>query len=304
MQRFHDLPDNFKGAISVTLAAFLLTAAVALIKLAGERLPVIQLLFLRQLGMAFMLYPVLARDFPNSIKTNKPGLQLVRVGLALIALLGGFTAAVNMPLADATALAFAKSFFVTVFAVIFLREVVGPYRWFALVVGFLGVAVMLQPGSSGYNIYGIFAIAGAAAAGLVMVILRILSQTESRESMMSYQIFGVGGITLIPAVMAWVAPTPLEWLIVVAISILSFYAQRANIFAYKHGEASLLASLDYVRLLFAAALGYLLFDQLPQLTTWIGAGIIIVAAIFTVYREAKRQQTLTRAPGARGFNNT
>jgi len=304
LQRFHDLPDNFKGSISVVVAALLLTAAVALIKLAGERLPIIQLLFLRQLGMAFMLYPVLAKDFPNSIKTSKPGLQVLRVGLALIALLGGFTAVVNMPLADATALAFAKSFFVTVFAVVLLREYVGPYRWFALVVGFLGVAIMMQPGSSGYSIYGVYAIAGAAAAGLVMVIIRILSQTESSESIMSYQIFGVGGITLIPAVMAWVAPTPVEWLIIMAISVLSFYAQKANIFAYKHGEASLLASLDYIRLLFAAVIGYLLFGQLPQLTTWIGAGIIILAAIFTVYREAKRQQTLTRAPGARGFNNT
>jgi len=285
-------------------AAFLLTVSVALIKLAGERIPVVQILFLRQMGMLLMLSPSLIQNFPEAIRTRRPGLQLVRVGLALIALFGGFTAVVNMPLADATALGFAKSFFITLFAMIVLKEKVGPYRWAAIIVGFFGVAVMLQPGASGYSVFGLYAIAGAAAAGLVMVIIRLLSKTESSSSIIGYQIFGVGLVTLIPAVMVWTHPTPAEWLIILAIGIVSFFAQKSNIFAFKHGEASLLASLDYVRLLFATVLGFMLFDQLPQLSTWIGAGIIVAAAVFTVFREARREQILTRAPGGRGFNNT
>lgn len=217
---------------------------------------------------------------------------------------GGFTAVVNMPLADATALGFAKSFFVTVFAVIVLKEQVGRYRWAAIICGFVGVAVMLQPGTGGFNIYGLYAVAGAAAAGMVMVIIRLLSKTESSSSILGYQVLGVGAVTLIPATMVWVQPTPMEWLIIAAIGVTSFFAQKSNIYAYKHGEASLLASLDYVRLLFATMLGYLLFDQLPQISTWIGAGIIVAAAVFTVFREARRKQTLTRAPGGRGFNST
>lgn len=304
LQRFDALPDNLKGATILVFAAVLFTLGVALIKYAGERLPVIQLLFLRQLGMLVMLSPALASNFPENIRTHRPWLQLIRVVFALIALLGGFTAVVNMPLAEATALGFAKSFFVTVFAVLILKERVGPYRWGAIVIGFIGVALMLKPGTSGYSIYGIYAIAGAASAGLVMVIIRLLSKTETSTSIIGFQVFGVGLVTLIPAMMQWVAPTPLEWLIIVAIGVISFFAQKANIYAYKHGEASLLASLDYVRLLFATVLGYFLFQQLPQLSTWLGAGIIIVAAVFTVYRESKREQTLTRAPGGRGFNNT
>jgi len=282
----------------------LLTVSVALIKIAGERIPVVQILFLRQMGMLLMLCPSLIRNFPEAISTKRPGLQLIRVGLALVALFGGFTAVVNMPLADATALGFAKSFFITVFAIIILREKVGPYRWAAIVFGFLGVAVMLQPGTTGYSIYGVYAVAGAAAAGLVMVIIRLLSKTESSSSIIAYQVFGVGLVTLIPAIMVWTQPTPGEWLVILAIGVVSFFAQKSNIYAYKHGEASLLASLDYVRLLFATILGFLLFDQLPQLTTWIGAGIIVAAAVFTVYREARRKQNLTRAPGGRGFNST
>ncbi len=304
MLRFHAWSDNSKGALLLMCAAALLTISVSLIKFAGERIPIIQLLFLRQVGMFVMLSPALFNNFPQALQTKRPGLQLIRVGLALIALLGGFTAVVNMPLADATALGFSKSFFITVFAMIILKEHVGRYRWAAIAVGFVGVGVMLQPGTSGYSIYGLYAIAGAAAAGLVMVIIRLLSRTESSNSIIAYQVFGVGVVTVIPAMMNWVQPTNTEWIVIAAIGIVSFFAQRSNIYAYKHGEASLLATLDYGRLLFAAVIGYYVFNQLPQLSTWIGAGIIVAAAIFTVYRESKRNQMLTRTPGARGFNST
>lgn len=304
MQRFDALSSNLKGATILIFAAALFTLGVALIKFAGERIPVIQLLFLRQLGMLVMLSPALVQNFPENIRTNRPGLQLIRIFFALIALLGGFTAAVNMPLAEATTLGFAKSFFVTVFAVLILSEQVGPYRWAAIVVGFVGVGVMVQPGAAGFSLYGLYALAGAAAAGLVMVIIRLLSKTETSTSIIGFQVFGVGIVTMVPAYLAWVPPTPREWFVIVAIGVVSFFAQKANIYAYKNGEASLLASLDYVRLLFATVFGYVLFQQLPQFSTWVGAGIIIFAAVFTVYRESKRKQTLTRAPGVRGFNNT
>ncbi len=286
------------------IAAGLLALSTALIKLAGSDIPVAQILFIRQLGMLVLLAPALIRDFPHGLASKRPRLQLTRVFFALIALYGGFTAVVNMPLADATALGFAKSFFVTVFAIYLLHESVGPYRWVAVAVGFVGVAIMLKPGSEGFSVYGLVAVTGAAAAGIVMVIIRLLSRTETSNSILGYQVFGVGAAMLVPTLFQWVDPTPLQWLLLFSIGFVSFFAQKANIYAYTHGEASLLASLDYVRLLYAAVLGYFLFSQLPQTSTWIGAGIIVVASIFTVWREAKKKQTLARAPDGRGYNNS
>ncbi len=285
------------------VAAGLLAFATALIKLAGSDIPVSQILFLRQAGMLILLLPAIAGDFPNVLKTSRPKLQLTRIVIALIALYCGFTAVVNMPLADATALAFAKSFFVTIFAILILKESVGPYRWAAVAIGFFGVAIMLQPGTEGFSIYGVVAVLGAASAGIVMVIIRLLSQTESSNSILGFQVFGVGSAMLIPAMIQWVPPTPGQWVLLFSIGFVSFFAQKANIYAFKHGEASLLASLDYVRLLYATLLGYVMFEQLPQHSTWIGAGIIIVAAIFTVWREARKKQVLARAPDGRDFNN-
>lgn len=286
------------------LAAFGFTLMVALIKLAGRHLPITQILFLRQAGMTIMLIPVLARGYPGSLKTSRLSLQLCRIVLALIAMLCGFTAIVHMPLADATAIAFAKSFFVTIFAVMILKETVGVYRWGAIVVGFVGVLIMVRPGTEGFSLYGLLAIIGAASAGLVMVIIRLLSRLDPLNTILAYQAIGVGLIMAIPASIQWVTPTIEDWFLVIGIAIVSYFAQKANIYAYTYGEASLLASLDYIRLLYATFFGWLLFSELPGVSTWIGAAIIVFAALYTVHRETKRKQRLASDPHARGFNNS
>lgn len=303
MDRFHRLPDNLKGAVILMLASFGFSLMVALIKFAGERLPVSQILFVRQAGMVVMLVPALSTHFPDVLRTRRPGLQMLRIAGALVAMLFGFTAIINMPLADAVALGFAKSFFVTIFAVIVLKETVGLHRWSAVAIGFIGVLIMLQPGSAGFSVYGLYAVIGAASAGAVMVMIRLLSRTESANTILAFQALGVGIIMAVPGIYQWVAPTAQEWLLLALIGIVSFYSQKANIYAFKYGEASLLASLDYVRLIYATALGWLLFEQLPGMGTWIGAGIIVFASIYTVHREARRQQMLARGPDGRGFHN-
>lgn len=303
MERFDKQSDNVKGALVLVVAACGFSLMVALIKLVGQRLPVTQILFLRQLGMAIMLAPVLISGFPKSFYTARLALQLARVGLALIAMLCGFTAIVHMPLADATAIAFAKSFFVTIFAVLILKETVGFYRWSAVVVGFIGVMIMIRPGAEGLNVYGVLALIGSASAGLVMVVIRLLSRTESLSTIMAFQAIGVGLVMALPAYIQWVPPTGKEWVLLAAIGIVSYFAQKANIFAFSLGEASMLASLDYVRLVYATFFGWLLFSELPGMTTWVGASIVVAASIYTVHRENRRKQRLASAPDGRGFGN-
>ena len=283
-------------------AGFFATMA-AVIKLLGEQLHVTQIMFLRQMGMLLIMSPRLLTDPRGSFRTTRLDLQMIRLVLALIAMTCGFTAIIHMPLPDATALGFAKSFFVTIFAVIILKEIVGPYRWAAVTVGFIGVLIMLQPGSSGFSHYSLLAVIGAAAAGAVMVIIRLLSRTESSHTIMSYQATGVALVMVIPAILYWRPLDPFLWLMVAILAITSYVGQRLNVLAFTRGEASLLASLDYVRLLYAVVLGFFLFNQLPQFTTVVGAAIIVAAAIFTVHREAKRKQSLARASDGRGFTN-
>jgi len=285
------------------VAALGFSLMVALIKLVGTRLPVTQVLLVRQTIMVAMLVPAFVNGPPGLLKTNRPDLQLLRVCLALVAMLCGFTAIINLPLADATALGFVKSFFVTIFAVIVLKETVGVHRWAAVCVGFLGVMFMAQPGTASFSIYGLLAVVGSAAAGCVMVVIRILNRTETPNTILVYQALGVGVVMIIPSVLFWVAPTPSEWILLVAIGVVSFFAQKLNILAYRFGEASMLASLDYVRLLYATVFGAILFAQWPGKETLAGALIIVLASLYTVHREAQRKQVLVSAPESRPNQN-
>ena len=299
MNWFHRLPDSLKGIAFLVLASIAFSLMALLIKMLGQRLHVTQILLLRQLGMTLMVSPAILRNFPGSLRSTRPGLQILRMLFALIAMLGGFTAVIHLPLADATAIFFAKSFFVTIFAMLFLGEFVGAYRWSAVVIGFVGVLIMLQPGSGNFSIYGLASLAGAAGAGAVMILLRILSRSESADTIMTWSALGIGSAMALPGIYYWQTPTTAEWALLCGVAVVSYFGQRSNIFAYKHGEASLLASLDYLRLLWATLLGFLVFGHLPGISTWIGASIVVAAAIFTIYREARRKRGWIESPADR-----
>lgn len=292
--KFESLSNDLKGTVVLMLAAVIFTLAVLVIKILGETLHVTQILLCRQVIMTAMVVPAILKGFPGILITNTPGLQILRIFLALGAMMFGFTAFIELPLAEATAIGFAKSFFVSIFAIIILKEAVGPRRWAAVIAGFLGVIIMLQPGTDNFSIYSIYALAGAACAGLVMVIIRLMSRTEDPKTILAWQAIGVGLIMIVPGIWYWTNPTPTQWVLIVVLGILSYGAQMANIVAYKYGEASLMASLDYIRLLYATVLGFMFYGVLPSGVTWIGAAIIVASAIYTVWREAKRKQILTR----------
>ena len=298
MNWFYRLSDNLKGIVFLMLASFVFSLMALLIKLLGQQLHITQILLVRQIGMVAMVSPAILRRFPGSLRSERPGLQLLRVACALVAMLCGFSAVIHMPLADATAIFFAKSFFVTIFAMIFLAEIVGVYRWSAVLIGFVGVLIMLQPGTDNFSVYGLLSLAGAAGAAGVMILLRLLSRYDSPETIMTYGALGVGVVMVLPGIYFWQQPSVLHWGLLVAVAVVSYFAQKCNIFAYKHGEASLLASLDYVRLLWATLFGFLVFDQFPGLPTWTGASIVIAAAIFTIYRETRRHRNQAAPGGA------
>ena len=296
MIRFQQLPDNLKGIAFLMFASIGFSLMALLIKLLGQHLHVTQILLLRQAGMVLLVLPAILRNFPGSLRSTRPGLQLLRMLFAVIAMLGGFTAIIHLPLADATAIFFAKSFFMTIFAILVLGERVGVYRWSAVAVGFVGVLIMVQPGTDNFSIYSLASLAGAAGAAAVMIVLRILSQHDSADTILSWSALGIGLVMALPGIYFWQTPTPWEWGLLGALAVASYFGQRLNIFAYKHGEASLLASLDYVRLLWATLLGYLVFDHIPGAPTWIGAAIVIAAAVFMIYREAGSKRMPARNP--------
>ena len=309
--RFGRLPANVRGALTILVAALFFAGMTLVIKLLGtgaaadgRAMHVTQILFLRQVGMTAILAPTIWRHWPKNMRTAVPHWQALRIVAALVAMVCGFTAVIHMPLADATAIGFAKSFFTTIFAILILHEVVGWRRWTATFVGFVGVLVMIRPfglGGDPVSPYALYALAGAAGAGLVMVVIRRLSRTDSNMTILTYQAVFVGLAMALPAAWTWAAPTLAEWGLIALLGLFSVVGQWLNIQGYRMGEASVMAVLDYMRLIYATLLGWLFFAQLPDRYTWIGAAIVIAAAVYIIYREAQKKRNVLRGPGGKGY---
>lgn len=283
------LSGNVRGSVWALLSGAVAVIQVSLVKVLGTGLHLTEIILFRQMFVMIVVLPVLVRNFPDVLKTNYLGLHLLRIAAALVAMLMGFTAVINMPLADATTIGFSKSFFVTIFAIMILGETVGYRRWTAVGVGFIGVIIVMQPGAGGssLDIYAVMALGGAAGASLVMVIIRKISQVDKTLTIMTYQSIGVGVMMIIPAYWFWKMPSLYEFGLLACLGAVSILVQTFNIHAYRAGEASAIASLDYTRLIYALAIGLFLFGDWPDNTVFFGATIIIAAALYTIHREVQ-----------------
>lgn len=297
--RFAALPPNVRGILWIMMAGVVLTAMAAMIKSLGSRIPVVEILFVRQVVMTLIMTPRILRDPRAAFATPNPGLHAIRVGLSVVAMVAGFTAIVHLPLADAVAVSFSKSFFVTVFAILILREVVGPHRWIAVALGFAGVLVMVRPSPEGVDPYALLGLLSAAAVGLIMVIIRKLAQREPLGTVLTYQAVGVGAALLAPAMLNWVAPTPAEWALLVVIGALSAVGQSLNFQGFRAGEATAVASADYLRLVYAALLGVILFGEWPTVNALLGAALIVGTTLYAMRAERRlARRTAASAPSA------
>lgn len=283
---WHELPSNMRGGFLFIAGSFLFSIMIALIKLAGERLHVTEILFFRQLTMTFIAVPAIIAGWPMSVQSARPKLQILRVGMAFFAMMLGFLAFIKLPMAEATVIAFSKTFFTTILAIILLGEVVRAPRWIALCLGFIGVGIIIWPDDQfGWNVWHVMSIVSAICVSFVMIIIRILARLDRPVTILTYQAAGVGILMIPPTVWFWQMPTPFEWVLLIAIGVISAAAQYLNILAFKEGEASALAPLEYTRLIFATLLGLWLFAEWPENQVWFGAAIIIVAALYMMHRE-------------------
>lgn len=278
-------PNNLQGALWIAIAGLVMTIMTALIKTVGDTIPVIQILFLRQMVMTATMMPGILRNPRQAFATDTPGLHLLRIALSSIAMVAGFTAMVHLPLADAVAISFSRSFFVAIFAILLLQEIVGRHRWAGIAAGFVGVIIITDPTGAEIDRYVLLALLSAAAVALIMVIVRKLAQRERLPTVITYQAVGVGLILAVPTYLIWVPPTPVEWMLLICIGLLSTLGQSLNFMAFRVGEATALAPVDYLRLIYSTAIGAVFFLEQPTWSTMIGALLVILGTFWGLWHE-------------------
>ena len=285
---FARLSDPTQGTIWILISAICLTAMAAAIRyLSADVHTFIIAFFLIGLGFLFMA-PWLIRTRFQGLKTTKISWFLARAIATIIGSLGFFYALGKIPLADAVAIMFTRPLYGTVFAIVFLGEIVGQRRWTALGIGFLGVLVMVRPGFEVIN-YGLAAVFVASIAGAAAAILiRYLSRTESPDTITMYMVLLSTPVMLILALFVWETPTweQLGWLSFTGLA--GTLGQRAMSRGYAAADASIVLPVDFSRLLIAALFGYLLFSELPSIYTAIGGTLIFVSTVYIAEREARK----------------
>ena len=298
IRRWNSLTGNVRGSILIIIGTFVGTLMVSCIKVLGQRIPVVEILFMRQVVLLLVIAPMMVCNFPGVFVSRHRKLHFIRVGVSSIAMITGFTAFVHLPLAEATTIGFARTLFTTVLAVLILHETVGFRRWSATALGFIGVVVVVQPGSDSFSLYALAAILSAFLVALLMIFLRTLSQVDKPITIMSYQAVFLTLILAAPALYFWVTPTWTELVLVIVAGTLMSVMQWLNIQAYKVGEAAAIAPMDYFRLFFATLIGIWFFSEIPTIWTFVGAGIILLSTAYTMHRNSIRKSAAPATPEA------
>lgn len=270
-------------------AYFMLSVMVMFAKLLSENHSVIEIAFYRNvigsLPFLFIVFALGKREI--LVLRTKPFTVGIRAVIGTVSLIATFAAYSLMPLADTTALLFASSLFIPILAIFVLRESVGPYRWTAVLIGFVGVAVMAQP-TGAMNVLGVsVALSAALLHAILQIILRYLGRYETPETITFY--FFVIGAVLTALALPFVAVTPTldEVPLLLGVGLSGALAQWLLSVAYRNAPAAVVTVFNYTSIIWATLFGWMIWNEWPLPAVMAGAAIVITSNILIVWRETR-----------------
>ncbi len=296
--RVQKLGANGRGIFWMVLSGLGFSAMAALVKLAAQAgFNGFEIAFFRAAFGFLALMPFIAKAGIGALATRHPRAHLLRAALGIGAMICAYFGIGLMPLADYTALSFAKPLFAIILAVFVLGETVRWRRWAATLLGFVGVLIMMRPGAEAVNWGAFLALGDAFAIAILIVIVKRLPTSETPLVMLFYFGLPASLFALLPALFFWRWPTGMDWAILAGIGGLGALSQYWWILAFKSGAASIVAPFDYLRLVFAGAIGFWIFAERPDLWTFSGAAIILVSVAYIAAREARLRRQERRLSG-------
>ena len=281
------LPPIMRGIILMTVSTLLFSSMHAAIRALSSELSPLQLAFFRNFFGLLVFLPIAARTRFGFLSTNRLGLHGVRALLNVAAMLLFFTALSMTPIARVTALSFTSPLFMAVISVFLLGEVMRVRRWAATIIGFVGALVIIRPGVTQIDTGSLMVLISAATWAVCMGVIKILGRTESSLTITGYSNLMMSVLSLIPAIFVWQNPEPWVWFWLVFIGVVGTIGQIGVAEALRITEATAIMPFDFLKLIWAAALGYILFAEQPDQYTWIGAAIIFSSGMYIAYRESQ-----------------
>lgn len=282
--------ENVIRGMSAAMGAFFMFTVMNMFaKLLSTNHSVIEIAFYRNL-IACIPFLIMIFVFGRReilVIHSKPSLVGIRAVIGTISLVTTFAAFSLMPMADTTALLFTASLFIPVLGVFFLKESVGPYRWAAVAMGFIGVVIMSHP-SGEMHILGILvALFAALLHAILQIILRYLGRYESPETI-SFYFFVVGVfLTALPLPFIAVRPTMAEIPLFLGIGLSGAAAQWLLSVAFRNARVAIVTVFNYSGIVWATLFGWMIWNDWPMPTVMAGAAVVIASNVLIIWRESR-----------------
>ena len=252
----------------------------------SENYPVGEVLFFRGFcGLIPLIFLIPKDKYLVFYKTEKPFLHFKRCAAGLVAIVAIFIALRKLPLATVVSISFAAPIFTTILSIFLLREKVGLYRWLAVVVGFIGILVISEPGFSSMNLYYIYPIIFCFGLSYVAITIKQLSSTEPVWLISFYFSLSIMLMSFFTINQGWLLPSIKDLFLLSLLGILGGFANLWLTQSYKFSDVSLVTPLKYLALVFAIIFGYFLWDEIPTYKTLAGSSLVIISSIVIFRRE-------------------
>lgn len=292
------ISGSLAGILMMAVAAAAFSIMHAAIRHVSTELHPFEIAFFRVVFGFVALAPVFVQQGWAPLYTSKLKLFALRGVINAAAMLMFFLGLSFTPLATVAALGFTAPLFATVLAALVLGEVVRLRRWTAIIIGFAGAMVILRPGVIEIGLGPLLVLGSSIVWSVALMIIKVLTRTESSVTITAYASIFLAPICLVAALPFWTWPslTALAWL--AGIGVVGTVAQTAMNQSFKIADASAVLPVDFSKLLWAAAIGFVLFDEVPDAWTWVGGAMIFASATYIGIRESrlKREGRLPASP--------
>jgi drug/metabolite transporter (DMT)-like permease len=285
-----------RAILSIIFSVLCFSVLNAMSKTLSQTYPVIEVIWGRYVfAFVFMMAIFLPRSGMAIFRWHNVPSQVVRGLLLFFSSFLYFHGIVDMPLASAASISLTSPLIVTALSSKFLGEPVGPKRWGAVVIGFIGALIVVRPGSAHFEWHTLWIVGSTICSSLYQLFSRRYGQAERPDASATMATI-VGTAAALPMLpFEWVTPTfGWHWVLFVAMGVMAGVGHYFLTIAYSQAPAAVVAPFNYVQLLGAAALGYLVFGDFPDFWTWVGAGVIICSGLYLGHIERQRHKALIK----------
>ncbi len=277
---------HLRAALLMLASTVFFALMAVLIRIASHTMTTFEIAFFRNLFGLLALLPVLMHN-RSALRTRQLPRYLVRSAIGIGSMLAGFWAIGHLPLSQAISLSYSTPLFVTIAAVIWLGERVRARRWAAVIVGFIGVLLIVRPGSSAFTSAALVAVLAAVLSSVVAIQIKQLSRVDPADTIVFYTYVFWVPLSLLPALWHWQWPHGSGWLWLACIGLFGTGGQLLWTRALKLGDVSALTPISFMQLPIVAVFGWFLFDEGLDHWTVLGATIIFVANVYIAHREVQ-----------------